>query len=49
MYLVLQDDSGTQETLGASGSLYFTAGNWTGTLNGAGGSGCQWKVTLTPS
>jgi hypothetical protein len=48
-HLVLTNDSGTIESLGKSGSLYFTAGNWTGSLNGGFGPGCEWKVTLTPS
>ena len=49
VHLVLTDDAGTIEPLGKSGSLYFTAGNWTGSLDGSNGLGCQWKVTLTPS
>jgi hypothetical protein len=49
MNLLLTDDSGTIESLGQSGRLYFVAGNWTGSLEGAGEPGCQWKVTLTPS
>jgi hypothetical protein len=47
--LTLTSDGGTIETLAASGKLYFTAGNWTGALNGSGGTGCQWAVNLTPS
>jgi hypothetical protein len=49
VYLVLTDDSGTIESLGKSGSLYFTAGNWTGSLDGTNTLGCGWKITLTPS
>jgi hypothetical protein len=49
VHLVLTNDSGTIESLGKSGSLYFTAGNWTGSLDGTNGLGCEWKVTLTPS
>jgi hypothetical protein len=49
VYLVLTDGSGTIESLGKSGSLYFTAGNWTGSLDGTNTLGCDWKVTLTPS
>ena len=48
-HLVLTNDFGTIESLGKSGSLYVTAGNWTGSLNGGFGPGCEWKVTLTPS
>ena len=48
--LALTNDSGTIEHLGKSGSLYFSAGNWTGSLEGpTNGAGCEWKVTLTPS
>jgi hypothetical protein len=39
----------TTENLNTSGSLYFAAGNWTGTLQGGGSPECQWTVTLTPS
>lgn len=49
VHLVLTNDFGTIESLGTSGSLYFTAGNWTGSLDGVNGIGCEWKVTLTPS
>jgi hypothetical protein len=49
VHLVLVNDSGTIENLGKSGSLYFSAGNWTGSLDGTNGLGCEWQVTLTPS
>jgi hypothetical protein len=47
--VTLTNDGGTIENLAASGTLYFTAGNWTGALDGSGNLGCQWAVTLTPS
>lgn len=47
--LTLTNEGGTIETLAAGGRLYFTAGNWTGALNGSGSTGCQWAVNLTPS
>lgn len=39
--LVLTDDSGTVESLGKSGRLYFSAGNWTGSLDGS----IQWDAS----
>jgi hypothetical protein len=47
--LVLSDESGTAESLGKTGTLYFKAGNWTGSLDGTNTLGCEWKVMLTPS
>ncbi len=47
--VTLTNEGGTIDNLAASGRLYFTAGNWTGALNGSGSTGCQWSVTLTPS
>jgi hypothetical protein len=42
-------DGNVNNTLNATGSLYFAAGNWTGTLSGGGSVECEWTLTLTPS